>query len=78
MAKIAIIGTGYVGLASAVGFAHLGHEVVGIDINKAKVAKLSSGQSPIFEKDIEVFLNFGSQKDQTEKILRNFFKRSYE
>ena len=56
MAKIAIIGTGYVGLASAVGFAHLGHDVVGIDIDKAKIAKLSSGQSPIFEKDIERFL----------------------
>ena len=62
MAKIAIIGTGYVGLASAVGFAHLGHEVVGIDIDKAKVAKLSSGQSPIFEKDIEVFLKKSLKK----------------
>lgn len=62
MAKIAIIGTGYVGLASAVGFAHLGHEVVGIDIDKAKIAKLSSGQSPIFEKDIEVFLQKSLKK----------------
>jgi UDPglucose 6-dehydrogenase len=62
MAKIAIIGTGYVGLASAVGFAHLGHEVVGIDIDKAKIAKLSSGQSPIFEKDIEVFLKKSLKK----------------
>lgn len=62
MAKIAIIGTGYVGLASAVGFVHLGHEVVGIDIDKAKIAKLSSGQSPIFEKDIEVFLKKSLKK----------------
>ena len=62
MAKIAIIGTGYVGLASAVGFAHLGHDVVGIDIDKAKIAKLSSGQSPIFEKDIEVFLKKSLKK----------------
>jgi UDPglucose 6-dehydrogenase len=62
MAKIAIIGTGYVGLASAVGFAHLGHDVVGIDIDKAKIAKLSSGQSPIFEKDIEVFLQKSLKK----------------
>ena len=62
MAKIAIIGTGYVGLASAVGFAHLGHEVVGIDIDKAKIAKLLSGQSPIFEKYIEVFLKKSLKK----------------
>ena len=62
MAKIAIIGTGYVGLASAVGFAHLGHDVVGIDIDKAKIAKLSSGQSPIFEKDIEEFLKKSLKK----------------
>ena len=56
MAKIAIIGTGYVGLTSAVGFAHLGHDVVGIDTDKVKITKLTSGQSPIFEKDIEGFL----------------------
>jgi UDPglucose 6-dehydrogenase len=56
MAKIAIIGTGYVGLSSAVGFAHLGHEVVGIDIDESKVEKLTSGKSPIFEKNIEKFL----------------------
>ena len=56
MAKIAIIGTGYVGLASAVGFAHLGHDVVGIDIDESKVEKLTSGQSPIFEKDVEIYL----------------------
>ena len=56
MAKIAIIGTGYVGLSSAVGFAHLGHDVVGIDIDKSKVEKLTSGKSPIFEKDVEIYL----------------------
>jgi len=56
MAKIAIIGTGYVGLASAVGFAQLGHDVVGIDIDETKVQKLTTGKSPIFEKDIEKFL----------------------
>ncbi len=56
MAKIAIIGTGYVGLASAVGFAQIGHDVVGIDIDETKVKKLTAGKSPIFEKDIEKFL----------------------
>ncbi|MFM1986287.1 MAG: hypothetical protein RIS18_504 [Actinomycetota bacterium] len=56
MAKIAIIGTGYVGLSSAVGFAQLGHDVIGIDIDNAKIEKLISGKSPIFEKNIEKFL----------------------
>ena len=62
MAKIAIIGTGYVGLASAVGFAHLGHDVVGIDIDKEKITKLSRGKSPIYEEDIEVFLKKSLKK----------------
>ena len=62
MAKIAIIGTGYVGLASAVGFAHLGHDVVGIDIDKEKINKLSRGKSPIYEKDMEVFLKKSLKK----------------
>ncbi|MDA2977898.1 MAG: UDP-glucose/GDP-mannose dehydrogenase family protein [Actinomycetota bacterium] len=62
MAKIAIIGTGYVGLASAVGFAHLGHDVVGIDIDKEKITKLSRGKSPIYEKDMEVFLKKSLKK----------------
>jgi UDPglucose 6-dehydrogenase len=62
MAKIAIIGTGYVGLASAVGFAQLGHDVVGIDIDESKVQKLTLGKSPIFEKDIEKFLSKSLKK----------------
>jgi len=62
MAKIAIIGTGYVGLASAVGFAQLGHDVVGIDIDETKIQKLTSGKSPIFEKDIEKFLSKSLKK----------------
>jgi UDPglucose 6-dehydrogenase len=66
MAKIAIIGTGYVGLASAVGFAHLGHEVVGIDIDKEKITKLSRGKSPIYEKDLEVFLKKSLKKKKIE------------
>src|SRR3989344_8752921 len=47
--KICVIGTGYVGLVSAACFAELGHEVVGVDIDAAKVERLKSGECPIYE-----------------------------
>ncbi|PIR48208.1 UDP-glucose 6-dehydrogenase [Candidatus Peregrinibacteria bacterium CG10_big_fil_rev_8_21_14_0_10_55_24] len=57
--KIAVIGTGYVGLVSAACFAELGHEVIGVDIDKAKIAKCKRGESPIFEPGLEELLQKG-------------------
>lgn len=54
--KITVIGTGYVGLVSAVCFAELGHEVVGVDIDAAKVEKLKQGISPIYEPELPELL----------------------
>ena len=52
--KIAVIGgCGYVGLVTAVGFARLGHEVVGVDVDARKAALLSQGRSPIYEEGLE-------------------------
>lgn len=54
--NICVIGTGYVGLVSAVCFAELGHTVIGIDIDEQKIQKLKDGISPIYEPELDDLL----------------------
>ncbi|PAD40385.1 UDP-glucose/GDP-mannose dehydrogenase family protein [Terribacillus sp. 7520-G] len=49
MKKIAIVGTGYVGLVTGVALSDIGHDVTCVDIDEAKVAKMNQGLSPIYE-----------------------------
>lgn len=47
--KIAVIGTGYIGIVGAAVFADWGNEVTGIDIDKEKIQQIKSGKMPIYE-----------------------------
>ncbi len=51
--KIAMIGTGYVGLVSGVCFSDFGHEVVCVDKDPAKIERLRAGEVPIFEPGLD-------------------------
>ena len=53
--KIAVIGTGYVGLVSGTCYAETGNTVTCVDIDEKKVEKLQQGEIPIFERGLEEF-----------------------
>ncbi|MFH1632272.1 MAG: UDP-glucose/GDP-mannose dehydrogenase family protein [bacterium] len=57
--NIVVIGTGYVGLAQGACLAHLGHQVVCVDVDANKVARLSEGVVPFFEPKLEDLVRQG-------------------
>ena len=57
--KVAVFGLGYVGTVTAAGLAHSGHEVVGVDVDIAKVAAINEGQSPVVEPGIAELVEDG-------------------
>lgn len=51
--KLAVIGTGYVGLVAGVCFAEVGNEVLCVDVDEAKLARLRNGELPIYEPGLD-------------------------
>jgi len=60
--KIAVIGTGYVGLVTAVGLAEFGHTVIGADKVAEKIEKISRGDIPIYEPGLDDLLKSNLKK----------------
>jgi UDPglucose 6-dehydrogenase len=54
--RIVMVGTGYVGLVSGVCFSDFGHDVVCVDTNPDKIARLQAGEVPIYEPGLEALL----------------------
>lgn len=57
--RIAVAGTGYVGLVAGVCFAHFGHDVTCVDVDEAKVSLMEQGISPIYEEGLEDLMREG-------------------
>ncbi len=56
---IAVIGVGYVGLTTAVCLAHLGNRVIAVDVDAAKVERMTRGEPPILEEGLEELMKKG-------------------
>ena len=57
--KLSVIGCGYLGAVHAASMAELGHEVVGVDVDVERVARLSRGEAPFYEPGFAELLRRG-------------------
>ena len=69
MAKIAIIGTGYVGLTTGACLSTLGHDVVCADIDERKVERLNRGDVPILEAGLDELVQEGLRSGQLRFVV---------
>jgi UDPglucose 6-dehydrogenase len=69
MSRIAVIGTGYVGLTTGACFAHVGHDVVCADIDPDKVERLQRGEIPILEAGLDNLVREGLQDGRLSFVL---------
>src|SRR4030067_1074528 len=74
--RVAMIGTGYVGLVSGACFADFGHEVTCVDKDKGKIAAIERGEMPIYEPGLTDLVAANRRAvpvgpgDEVERIIR--------
>lgn len=78
MTKIAVVGTGYVGLVSGLCFAKIGHNVICVDNDLKKIAALQKGEIPIYEPGLKEVLKEAThnKKITFSSDLKNAVKNS--
>ena len=67
--RIAVIGTGYVGLTTGAYLAHLGHDVICADVVPEKVEMLNRGKLPIYEPGLDELVKEGLDSGRLSFVL---------
>src|SRR5262249_31526517 len=69
--QVCVVGTGYVGLVTGTCLAHLGRNVICVDIDERKIAMLRDGKSPIYEPGLDQLITAGLHRGNL-TVLNNF------
>ncbi|MEM4292351.1 MAG: UDP-glucose 6-dehydrogenase, partial [Archaeoglobaceae archaeon] len=65
--KISVVGAGYVGLVTGIGFASLGHEITFVDVDAKKAKMIGKAEPPLYEKGLkELMKNLSNYRATTE------------
>jgi UDPglucose 6-dehydrogenase len=74
--KVTVMGTGYVGLTTAVSLAYLGHEVVGVDVDEKKVHALRRGEPHFWEPHLKELMSLASSRLAFSTLTEEAFSQS--
>ncbi|AHL22944.1 UDP-glucose dehydrogenase family protein [Thermococcus nautili] len=74
--RVSVIGSGYVGLVTGMGFVKLGNEVIFVDVDERKIEMINKAQPPIYEEGLEELMRefrgkYRATKDYREAILNS-------
>jgi len=74
--RISIIGSGYVGLVTGIGFSELNHHIIFVDVDEAKIKAINSKKPPIYERGLEELMKKNKDRyyattDYNEAILNS-------